>query len=251
MTYSTPKDLPSSWTNGKSPKQFTVADPTPDNPNSGDETKVYFSQGNLQYVKSSNTWQFAANQWETVETSGQNVGTNYGSAAVQTLFGWGDLTPLRTDAGTYSWTADWGTKIGTGWRTLSGDEWDYLINTRKVKDETGFGKTCQWVKYNNVEGLIIYPDVYDGELYGLGQAIALSAFPDDCVFLPAAGNRTIDIYGDPSLYDQIKNVGAIGRYWSTSQDRSNVKVLNINNGSAGISSVTPHNGFSVRLVYNY
>lgn len=51
--------------------------------------KVFFSQGNLQYVKNSGTWQFAAKQWETVESNGQNVGADYANQGVVSLFGWG------------------------------------------------------------------------------------------------------------------------------------------------------------------
>ena len=214
-----------------------------------DDKQVWFSKGNLQYVKNGEKWQFATTQYEIVEQTGQSVGKNYANAPVQTLFGWGDLIPLRTDDDTYSWTDDWGIKIGTGWRTLSGDEWNHLINTRKVKGETGFGKTCQWVKYNNVEGLIIYPDVYDGELYGLGQAIASAEFPDGCVFLPAAGHRSID--WSTFIYESIMNVGTFGRYWSTSPYELNAKMLSFDNGSAGIGSAARRMGYSVRLVYNY
>ncbi|MBR4498358.1 MAG: hypothetical protein IKP08_06750 [Bacteroidales bacterium] len=34
-----------------------------------DSTKVHFSQGNLQYQASSNTWRFAENQWDFVGDS--------------------------------------------------------------------------------------------------------------------------------------------------------------------------------------
>ena len=77
------------------PGEFTVADPTTDNQNSGDETKVYFSKGNLQCVRKGDTWaadgyewRFADNQWDIVEQSGQDVGGDYANQDTVTLFGW-------------------------------------------------------------------------------------------------------------------------------------------------------------------
>ena len=34
-----------------------------------DSTKIYFSQGNLQYQASTNTWRFAEHQWDYVGDS--------------------------------------------------------------------------------------------------------------------------------------------------------------------------------------
>ena len=49
--------------------------------------KVYFSKGNLQYTKSTGKWSFMTNQYSTVETHNQSVGTNYASQNVVSLFG--------------------------------------------------------------------------------------------------------------------------------------------------------------------
>ena len=51
--------------------------------------KVCFSQGNLQYTRSTGVWSFMEHQWSTVETLNQNVGTNYAEQDVVSLFGWG------------------------------------------------------------------------------------------------------------------------------------------------------------------
>ena len=38
-----------------------------------DSTKVHFSQGNLQYQASTNTWRFAEHQWDYVEKDNENI----------------------------------------------------------------------------------------------------------------------------------------------------------------------------------
>ena len=65
--------------NGKLPGAFSV----------GESTVVYFSQGNLQYTKSTGKWKIMDHQYDVVETLSQNVGTDYASQDVITLFGWG------------------------------------------------------------------------------------------------------------------------------------------------------------------
>ena len=54
-----------------------------------ESTVVYFSQGNLQYTKSTGKWKIMDHQYDVVETLSQNVGTDYASQDVITLFGWG------------------------------------------------------------------------------------------------------------------------------------------------------------------
>lgn len=71
---------PTAWESaGHSTYEFTVA--------SG--KTVYFSRGNLQYVKSTNTWQFAEHQFDIVEKQDQNIGDDYEYQNIVTLFGWG------------------------------------------------------------------------------------------------------------------------------------------------------------------
>lgn len=53
--------------------------------NKGD--KVVFSQGNLQYQASTNTWRFAENQYDMVGSDNINAGSTYGGWI--DLFGWG------------------------------------------------------------------------------------------------------------------------------------------------------------------
>lgn len=268
--YSLPKPLPSSWTNGKSPKKFTVA--------SGKQ--VYFSQGNLQYVKSTNTWQFAEHQCDIVETLNQNVGENYATQNIVTLFGWGtsgynNKYPYMTSTTSSDYgngnsnisgtNYDWGVNcaISNGgnqagkWRTLTGrssGEWYYLINKRtNAANLYGLGKVGSCTP-----GLIILPDDWKWEGDVAGFAASWKSGSSDwsnkysysdwakmeaagAVFLPAAG------YRDGTLVDCL---GSDSRYWSsTYYDSSGAYFLFFGYGyvDPDISSIRNY-GFCVRLV---
>ena len=52
-----------------------------------DSTQVYFSQGNLQYQASTDTWKFAENQYDYVGSTNSNISSTY-SGWID-LFGWG------------------------------------------------------------------------------------------------------------------------------------------------------------------
>jgi hypothetical protein len=52
-----------------------------------ENTQVYFSQGNLQYQASTNTWRFAENQYNYIGNPNTNVSSTYNGWI--DLFGWG------------------------------------------------------------------------------------------------------------------------------------------------------------------
>ena len=125
-----------------------------------DGKQVYFSQGNLQYKASTDVWRFAPNQYDIIENANTNIASDY-SGWID-LFGWGTsgwnsganaYQPYSTNksysdyflggdkknslTGSYA-NADWGVynKIANGgnqaglWRTLTQEEWEYVINGR-------------------------------------------------------------------------------------------------------------------------
>ena len=150
--------------------------------------KVFFSKGNLQYTKSTGKWSFMEHQYSTVETINQNVGTNYASQNIVSLFGWGTsdkaisnygsaYQPYATSTtasaygpnGSYNLTGtyadgDWGVNIGTGWYTLTGGiggEWAYLFNIRSTSTVNGTANArYAKAKVCNVQGVILFPDTY-------------------------------------------------------------------------------------------
>lgn len=233
-----------------------------------DGKQVQFSQGNLQYQASTKTWRFAENQYDYV---GDAVG-NTTSTGRETqsdwidLFGWGTAghsfasgygtfyQPWETDKtdgtkygpsgtnglyGDYA-QGDWGTNMGTGWRTLKIAEWNYLFG-RTVNGGTGNGKSYTLGQsVNGKLGIVIYPDDYTGATYSGSDWSTFESV--GCVFLPAAGNR----FGSSVVY-----VGSYGFYWSSSPCDLVNHAYNVYFGS---DILDPNNyklrnrGYSVRLV---
>ena len=145
--------------------------------------KVYFSTGNLQYQASAGTWQFAENQYDVIGKDNSNISST--NAAFIDLFGWGTsgwengveaFQPYSTEydyakyyvggssennlVGSYA-NADWGVynSISNGggkagmWRTLTAEEWYYVIKDRKNAYDL-----YSVAKVNGVNGLILLPD---------------------------------------------------------------------------------------------
>ena len=189
------------------------------------ETKqVRFSRGNLQYIGSAETpyWKFAENQRDY-------IGNSQGSSSTdidRDLFGWGTsgyngMNPYMTDGGFNSYCSgidnitntnyDWGVNNtisnATGqWRTLTIDEWNYLLENHTNGSSVVDGVT----------GLVIRPDgvntdvssSYTEEGWATEEA-------NGAVFLPAAGRR------------QRTSVEFVGRklyYWSSSGISGNSRI---------------------------
>ena len=127
------------------------------------EKQVSFSQGNLQYIQSLNHWRFANNQWDyTGERHWQNgqiadTVMYFGWSAKNSKAPWGISTSidLKDYEGEF---LDWGTNVIQGdepntWRTLSSDEFNYLLLERRNADELiGRGKV------GDINGIVLLPD---------------------------------------------------------------------------------------------
>ncbi len=167
----------------------------------GNGDQVYFSQGNLQYNKTTSEWSFMEHQYDIVETDGQDVGSDYANQNIVSLFGWGTsgwnngntyYQPYSTSKGeisegygygptdgtnySYSLTgiyanADWGVynAITNGgnepgyWRTLTMDEWEYIFDIRT----TNSGKRLAFGIVNGSSGMLLLPDNWDESCYAL------------------------------------------------------------------------------------
>ena len=191
--------------------------------------QVHFSQGNLQYQASTNTWRFAEHQYDYVGSANSNINSTY-SGWID-LFGWGtgnNPTLASINYRDYSTFVDWGSNaiINGGnaanqWRTLTQSEWDYLFNSRtNASSKWGTGII------NGVSGLIILPDSWtlpSGCSFTAGFANSYGDWTHNsyilaqwaemeaagAVFLPAAGNR---------IGIGVESVGDRGYYWSSSPD---------------------------------
>ena len=241
------------------------------------DKQVTFSPGNLQYTQSTNTWSFASAQWEVIGTDNVTGGSvssdQYGDSKEGTaladkvdLFGWStSATYFGVSTSTdyddyYGSFVDWGTnKIGSDapniWRTLTYNEWGYLLNNRpNASSLKGVAQV------NGVNGLILLPDSWtcpsgvtfksgfhnnDGvEYYAAYQTFTAAEWSKlesaGAVFLPAAGVR------DGS---SVGNVQRVGYYWSaTEYDSSSVYYLYLLSGVANMGGNSHYAGQSVRLV---
>ena len=279
------------FSDGTVAKVDSISMVAPDEPNQPDpsagigtfsvsaDKQVTFSKGNLQYTQSTNTWSFASTQWELLGTdnvTGGSVSTDatYGDSKSGTaladkvdLFGWSTSTTnfgvsTSTDYNDYSGSfVDWGTnKIGNDapntWRTLTYDEWNYLLNNRN--NASSLRGVAQ---VNGVNGLIFLPDNWTcpagvtfksgfHSSYGVDYYAAYQTFTADqwstleksgAVFLPAAGNR---------IGTSVNCVQYSGYYWSaTEYDSYYAYYLYFNSDVAYMdNNINRYCGQSVRLV---
>lgn len=202
------------------------------------DKQVYFSQGNLQYTQSTATWAFAEHQYDMIGTDNVTGGTVshdatdgdevFGEALADKidLFGWsGSTAAVQWGVGISSNSAadysgdfvDWGSNtIGTDapdtWRTLTRDEWKYVLSNRADADtKKGVARinlSSDGTVYAN--GLILLPDTWTApagitfksgvasersvQAYADYQTFTLSEWQQlesaGAVFLPAAGMRS-------------------------------------------------------------
>ena len=251
--------------------------------------KVYFSPGNLQWSATgthavagdgtaAGTWRFAPNQWDTIGAGNRYISSTY--TGWIDLFGWGtsgynNKYPYMTStnysdygngnnsiSGTnYDWgvyNAIYNPKTNTTdapgtWRTVTKDEWVYLLNTRTTTSGIRYAKGTVMGR----AGLIIVPDNWSTSIYPLSSTNSSSAsytantitFADwpmveaaGLVFLPTAGLRN---------GTSVSYVGSNVFYWSATH-YGNGSVYNLGFDSSSLIpsgySGSRGGGQSVRLV---
>lgn len=250
--------------------------------------KVYFSPANLQYTRTSTsvdwstgTWSFLAHQYSSVETAANPYCTvNYGDKTAVGLFGWGTWgegkTPniTSTSNANYTWSTDFQGTLGgySDWRTLTKDEWTYLLTTRAtgvtVNSTNNARYTLATINTGTsmVKGMIIFPDGFtgnntDGVTWGTINAAsnytttcttagwnALESA--NCLFLPATGWRAKNMdNGDGS---RVEGINTWSYYWTKdSYSTSDGYMLGFDGQNVKPSDHAEHRfGFSVRLVRN-
>ena len=173
------------------------------------------------WVGASSTWTGAA-QYGISNSTTTNSTSTYGN---------NDSEALKSD---------WGNTIGSGWRTLTKDEWTYVFNTRTVNGGTGSGYSyTKGQSVNSTLGLVIYPDDYTGSEYAGSDWATFEAA--GCVFLPAAGLRE---------GSEVVNYGVVGRYWTSTlsdEDSAFLMYFLSSSGPDKCPGLRCH-GLSVRLV---
>ncbi len=214
--------------------------------------QVWFSQGNLQYNKTTNEWSFMEHQYDMVETANQNVGENYANQNIVSHFGWGtsgydhgaviyqpwstDVTSYGSDYRAYGQStynlydgngqADWGYNAisnggnaeNSGWRTLTQPEWDYVFNTRNTASGIRYARAI----VNQVNGVILLPDNWTNTIYALnnpngGNYNSNSITAEDWAnTLEANGAVFLPAAGSRQGTLLTYYVGSEGNYWSSS-----------------------------------
>ena len=255
--------------------------------------QVYFAPGNLQWSATGGgatptthavagggtadgTWRFAKKQWHMVGAANSNVSSTYNGWI--DLFGWatsgyGGYQPYLTSSNTNDYLPipqdlagtnyDWGVynnpslpkgKGNAVWRTLTANEWDWLLNSRSTTTivngvsaaryavaylDTNSANGNTYTAASGLLGVIIFPDnagtltlsgsgsqwgginVDGGYTTSTPLTLSTVSYSDwirleqiGCAFLPAAGDRS-------KL--NVSQVGDMGRYWSGTFDPSTGK----------------------------
>lgn len=166
----------------------------------------------------------------------------------------------------FEWNhADWGTNpISNGgnvadvWRTLTYEEWMYLLKERVTKSGLRYVPAI----LNDVKGIIILPDEWDNTVFQLvydphsfsynSNTITLDEWDivedNGAVFLPLTGKRNgVEVSGG---YDY-------GGYWSSSSiswigesSPHTAWCLQLFDGMVAFPNVNRHTGLAVRLVHD-
>ena len=220
-----------------------------------DGKQVYFSKGNLRYASSK--WSFFDNQYDYYTSHSADAWDKFGWSTSATTYGMSTSSSNGDYSGDF---VDWGATMGAGWRTLTSDEWAYLLKTRSASTVNGTenGRYAK-AKVNDVGGVILFPDTYthpDGvaaptgvnatDEYGWeGNSYTAADWTKmesaGCVFLPAAGCR----YGSEMI-----GLGSDGYYGSATPDGADYAYrVKFNSGSLEpANSINRCLGCSVRLV---
>lgn len=249
--------------------------------------QVWFSQGNLQYKASTNTWRFANNQWDYVGEANSNISSSY-SGWID-LFGWGtsgwncgntyyhpwdsnkSCAECYGPPGEYNLTgsyanSDWGryNAISNGgntsntWRTLTQSEWNYVFNMRSTTSGVRYTKA----QVNNVNGVILLPDNWSSSYYTLYSTNSSEASFNSNVISSSNWTNNLQSHGAVFLpaagYRSGISVyyieGSLGSYWSASYSNffSNTFSFSVDFKDGYLNTSTNNStryfGLSVRLV---
>ena len=215
--------------------------------------QVYFSKGNLQYKPYTNVWRFAENQNDYIGGANADALQGPNHRGWMDLFSWGSNGREHGAVNFQAWSdqdddlessfslynaygidscdlchhdgqADWGfNAISNGgnteglWRTLTMDEWLYLLDKRSTVTGIRYAKA----NVEGVNGLLLLPDDWDDSYHinrsndddadYLSNTIPQPFWADKvesngAVFLPAAGIRDGGTVG---------LLGKYGFYWSS------------------------------------
>ena len=244
---------------GELPGKFSV----------GANKQVQFSKADLQYMPARQTYFFAAHQMYVQDELNRWISET--DLDFEDLFGWGtgnNPIIVSQDDEDYPTFHDWGKNAifnstyepGT-WRTMSKDEWDYLLNGRaNAAQKRAIGQITMG-EYAPFLGMFLLPDNFempggiemdmdaqDWEVNAYDGETLLRMEKAGVVFLPAGGFRTglnihdIKLHGNQRAYN--------GYYWtsSTVNDQYDAQMIYISQDGPSFQVRPRSNGLLVRLV---
>ena len=230
----------------------------------GDGIYANFSQGNLIYTSSSDTWSFAEHQydygsdfgWGSSGYNGVNPGWLTDDYTYYSCLGDNDITGTNYDWGRYNAISNGGNQAGF-WRTMTQGEWTYVFNKRA--NAAQLRSSARIINENNrsLNGYILLPDQwqlpaglsftpnassYSTNSYTLEQWAEMEAA--GALFLRAQGFTKAGIGGG----DYYRN--DVGNYWSTSYYNTwSAYRFWFNESEAYVNYQTRATGMSVRLIH--
>lgn len=252
----------------------------------GQGKQVRFSQGNLQYQASTNTWRFAESQLDCIGEANANISETYDGWI--DLFAWGTSgydhgavcyqpwSIIQGDENYYAYgsqnshlydgngQADWGyNAISNGggqtgqWRTLRGSEWQQILEYR----ETASGIRFALASVDGVNGMLVFPDDWAASLYTVNEPnlFQTEVFTVNTVdasdwtdVLAVAGVVFLPAAGVRYM-NETNYVSSAGSYWaSTKQNDYPESLVFIPTGGGTVDNSCHCSwGLSVRLVQDF
>lgn len=242
--------------------------------------KVLFSQGNLQYQASTDTWRFAENQYDYIGSANSSISESY--TGWIDLFGWAtngleantatgkmpyytgttdeDYGPSITSGEFDKTIYDWGKAIDDSWHTLSNAEWNYIFAGRASYSSLyGFGRLF------GVNGVFLLPDDWSWSETSIATAATAAGF----AWSGGAKNFSSNIISNNTLWSVMESAGAVfipaagyrqgttinmsgngGDYWSStaSSDKKAYRTSFYNEHLNLSNNYGRSDGISVRLV---
>lgn len=207
-------------------------------------TKVHFAKGNLYYNNSTKKFNLEENQYFfPVERDVNHIGHFFWSkdsaVAVKDPYfdsAKGDNDVLFTNKDANTPNPDFTVaEVKGSYRTLSKDEWEYLLNRENGKYKTG-------VAVNDKTCLVLAPDGWSGEIqYNYDKSSWAAAEEEGLVCIPLAGSSNI-----PGCD------GTVGYCWASSANGSEgAYCININPNEVNVPFEGERSeGYSIRLVTN-
>lgn len=185
--------------------------------------KVWFSQGNLQYQQSNNTWHFAENQWD------------YSGVSNYDLFAW--ETALEDHIISNG-------NAGDIWRNLTYAGWTYITHYRETPSGVRYAKA----NVEGVNGLLLFPDDWKSSVYRVVNENTIAA-PYSSNVINSDTRAILEANGVVFL----PVVGQSGKYWTSSSTSVSNRAYSLditnNNLSYGYTGVM--SSLFIRLVQDY